>query len=99
MCLYLKVEVNFCNMCFIERKLVKNILNHLDFKPKRTISEVTQSCPNLCDPMDCSLPDSSIHGILQARILEWVAISFSRGSFQPTDRTCVSRIAGSHFNL
>ena len=43
-------------------------------------SEVAQSCPTLCDPMDCNLPGSSIHGILQARILEWGAISFSRGS-------------------
>ena len=42
--------------------------------------EVTQSCPTLCDPVDCSPPGSSIHGILQATILEWVAISFSRGS-------------------
>ena len=41
---------------------------------------VTQSCLTLCDPMDCSLPGSSIHGFLQARILEWVAIPFSRGS-------------------
>ena len=49
--------------------------------------EVTQSCPTLCDPMDCSLPGSSVHGILQARILEWVAISFSRGSSRPRDRT------------
>ena len=40
----------------------------------------TQSCLTLCDPVDCSPPDSSVHGILQARILEWVAISFSRGS-------------------
>ena len=39
---------------------------------------VTQSCPTLCDPMDCSLPGSSVHGIRQARILEWVAIPFSR---------------------
>ena len=38
---------------------------------------VTQSCPTLCDPMDCSLPGSSVHGIFQARILEWVAISYS----------------------
>ena len=45
-------------------------------------SEVAQSCPTLCDPMDCSLSGSSVHGILQARILEWVAISFSRGSSQ-----------------
>jgi len=40
---------------------------------------VTQSCLTLCNPMDCSLPGSSVHGILQARILEWVAIPFSRG--------------------
>ena len=46
---------------------------------------VSQSCPTLCNPMDCSLPGSSIHGILQARILEWIAISFSRGSSQPRD--------------
>ena len=44
-------------------------------------SEVTQSCPTLCDRVDCSPPGSSVHGILQARILEWVAISFSRGIF------------------
>ena len=43
-------------------------------------SEVAQSCPALCDPMDCSLPGFCIHGIIQARILEWVTISFSRGS-------------------
>ena len=43
-------------------------------------SEIIQSCPTLCEPMDCSLPGSSIHGIFQARVLEWVAISFSRGS-------------------
>ena len=42
--------------------------------------EVAQSYPTLCNPVDCSLPGSSVHGILQARILEWVAISFSRGS-------------------
>ena len=41
---------------------------------------VTQSCPTLCNPMDCSLPGSPVYGILQARILEWVAIPFPRGS-------------------
>ena len=41
-------------------------------------SEVTQSCPTLCNPMDCSLPGSSVHGIFQARVLQWVAISFSK---------------------
>ena len=62
--------------------------------PHQSESEVAQSCPTLCDPMDCSLPRSSIHGIFQARVLEWVAISFSRGSSQPTDRTWVSLIVG-----
>ena len=62
-------------------------------------SEATQLCPTLCNPMDCSLPGSSLHGILQARVLEWVAISFSRGSSQLRDRTGVSHIPGRHFNL
>ena len=51
-----------------------------------------QSCPTLCDPMDCSPQGSSAHGILQARILEWVAISCSRGSSQPQDQTHISCI-------
>ena len=49
--------------------------------------EVTQLCPTLSNPMDCSLPGSSVHGIFQARVLEWVAISFSRGSSWPRDWT------------
>ena len=53
----------------------------------------------LCDPVDCSPPNSSIYGILQARILEWVAISFSMGSSRPRDQTQVSCIAGRCFNL
>ena len=57
-------------------------------------SELAQSCPTLCDPMDCSLPGSSVRGILQARVLEWIAISFSRRSSRPRDQTRVSRIAG-----
>ena len=61
--------------------------------------EVAQLCPTLCNPMDCNTPGSSVHGILQARILEWVAISFSRGSSRPRDPTQVSCIAGRHFNL
>ena len=47
---------------------------------------VAQSCPTLCDPTSCSLPGFSVHWILQARILEWVAIPFSRGSSQPWDQ-------------
>ena len=61
---------------------------------------VAQSCPTLCSPMDCSLPGFPVHGILQARILEWLAISYSRGSSQPRDRThvsCVSCIVGRFF--
>ena len=58
-----------------------------------------KSCPTICDPMNCSPPGSSIHGTVQARILEWVAISFSRGSSWPRDRTLVSRIGGRCFNL
>ena len=53
---------------------------------------VTKLCPALCDPMDCSPPGSPVHGILQSRILEWVAISISRGSPWPRDRTHVSCI-------
>ena len=53
-------------------------------------SEVAQLCPTLCNPMDYSLPGSSIHGIFQARVLEWVVISFPRGSSQPSYQTQVS---------
>ena len=62
-------------------------------------SEVAQSCLTLCDCMDCSLPGSSVHGIFQARILEWVAISFSRRSSRPRDRTRVSLIVGRCFTI
>ena len=60
---------------------------------------VAQSCPTLCNPMDCSPPGSSVHGILQTRILEWVAISFSRGSSQPRDRTQMFCVAGRFFTI
>ena len=60
---------------------------------------VAQSCLTLHDPMDWSLPGASVHGIFQARVLEWVAISFSRGSSPPRDRTQVSHIAGRHFTI
>ena len=56
-----------------------------------------QSCPTQCDPMDHSPPDSSVHGILQARILEWAAIPFSRGSSWPRDRTQAFHIASRFF--
>ena len=62
-------------------------------------SEVAQSCPTLCHPMDCSPPGSSVHGILLARILEWGAIAFSRRSSQLRDQTRVSRIADRRFTI
>ena len=60
---------------------------------------VAQSCLALCNPMDWGPPGSSVHGILQARILEWVAISFSRGPSRPRDRTQVSCITGGFFTV
>ena len=60
---------------------------------------ITQLYLTLCDPIDCSLPGSSAHGISQARILEWVAIPFSRESSQARDETQVSRIASSFFTI
>ena len=61
--------------------------------------EVSQSCPTLCDPRDCSLPGSSVHGIFQAIVLEWIAISFSRKSSRPRDRTQVSDIVDKRFTV
>ena len=70
-------------MC-IKNRLKKN-------KTLIVVVYVSQSCPTLCDSVDCSLPGSSSHRILQARILQWVAISCSRGPSQPKDRTCVGK--------
>ena len=61
------------------------------------MSEVAQSCLTLCNPMDCSPSGSSVHGIFQARLLEWGAISLSRGSSQPRDQTRFSHIVGRSF--
>ena len=64
------------------------------------VSEFAQSCLTLCDPMDCrSLPRFTVHGIFQARALEWVAVSFYRGSSSPRDRTRVSHIGGRCFTI
>ena len=63
-------------------------------KPSQSLIEVVFDS---CNPMDCNLPNSSVHGILQARILEWVVISFSRGSSRHKNRTLVYYIAGRFF--
>ena len=72
---------------------------HVESSQFLVFSLVTQSCLTLCDLMDCRLPGFSIHGIFQVRVLEWVAISFSRGSSQPRDRTWVSHIVGRCFTV
>ena len=81
--------------------LLLNMLSRLviTFLPSSSESKVAQSCLTLCDPMDCSLPGSFIHEILQARILECIAISLSRGSSQPRDLTQVSCVAGRFFTV
>ena len=90
----LKVEI-FNMFFFYKWKYLRSI----NAKRISQESEVAQSCPTLCDPMDCSLSGSSVHGIFQARVLEWIAISFSRESSWPRDRTWVSHIAGRHFTV
>ena len=72
---------------------------HTDLGVVMNKVKVIHSCLTLCNPMDCSLPGSSVRGILQARILEWVAMPFSRGSSQPRDWTQASCIAGRFFTL
>ena len=82
---------------------LKSLLQHHNLKTSIIVlllirkERKVQSCLTLCNHMDCSLPGSSVHGIFQARVLEWVAISFCRGSSWPRDRTQVSHIAGRRF--
>ena len=80
-------------------KLKKVGKNTRPFKVKVKWSEVAQLCLTLCDPMDCSLPGSSVRGIFQERILEGVAIAFSRRSSPPRDWIQVSSIAGRCFTI
>ena len=92
------------SLCWWKRHILLVLLlplhpDSLYFKWFLKWREVTQTCQTLCDPMDCSLLHSSIHGIFQARVLEWVAISFSRGSSWPKDQTQVSRTVGRHFTV
>ena len=80
---------------FVTETLNKQIHTSLEVKWR----EVAQLCLTLCDLMDCSLPGSSVHGIFQVRILEWVVISFSRGTSWPRDQTQVSHIVGRRFTI
>ena len=85
--------------CFLYQWGFWSTVGYLQLSLKVKESEVAQSCLTLCDPMDCSPPGSSVHGISQARILEWGAIAFSRGFSRPRDRTQVSGIAGRHLTV
>ena len=86
----LKMIARYCNYL----KIVKTMPQHYHLCVWVCVCEVAQLCANLCDPMDCSLADFSIRGIFQPRVLEWDAISFSRGSSRPGDQTQVSCLAG-----
>ena len=79
------VQTPFLIHRFLSQSLFPYYICHSFFIEKVKESEVAQSCLTLCDPMACILPGSSIHGIFQARILEWVTISISRRSSQPRD--------------
>jgi len=86
--------LNRCDTCSeILLSLKKEWSLHILWHVCVCVHSVAQSCLTLCDPMDCSPPGSSVNGIFQARTLEWVAISSSRGSSQPRDQTWVSCIS------
>ena len=80
-----------------KNQLMKSAMQKIKTRKVKVL--VAQLCPTFCDPTDCSPPGSSVHGILQARILEWVAISFSRDSSQLKDQTWVSHTAGRFFTI
>ena len=86
----------FLKLCFVPFYLKIVCESYIDISLKKW-SAVAQLCPTLCDPMDCSLSGSFVHGVFQARVLEWIAISFSRGSSQSRNRT--RRIAGRCFTV
>ena len=99
---YCWIVFHCMNLCLFIHSPFEGLLGcfHLpSILSKESESEVAQSCLTLCDPMDCSLAGSAIHGIFQAGVLEWVAISFSRRSSRPRDWTWVSRIVGICFTV
>ena len=87
-----------CNRFELKQK-VTEVSRWMPSRGMKSESEVAQWCLTLCDPMDCSLPGSSVHGIFQARVLEWISTSFSRGSSQPRDRTWISHIVDRRFTV
>jgi len=87
-------SIDTCSVWFFSVLYIQLSLEWL--KAKVTVAQL---CLTLCDPMDCTLSGFSVHGILQARIPEWVAISFSRGSLRSRDQTWVSCIAHRFFTV
>ena len=97
-CYFLQFSrLHFVGNCLRSQTSREISLVHTHWNVIESESNIAQLCLTPCDPMDCSLPGSSIDGIFQARILEWVAISFSRRSSWPRDWTQISHIVGRHF--
>jgi len=115
MCCYIRLLMIFKNKYLQFSESLSNIQIHMvklpgtcyhfptsmcaDLKKVKVKMSVAQSRLTLCDPMDCSLPDSSVHKILQARILEWVAMPSSKGSSRHRGQTRVSHFAGRFFTI
>ena len=100
--------LEWVNISFSRESSQARDWTHISFTGRQTLSlgrlltwsvKIAQLCLTLCDPVNCSPPGSSVHGILQARIMEWVAVPFSRGSPQPKDGPQVSRIAGGFLTI
>ena len=94
-----KLQLKSHDCAFISTYIYIYTHTHIHIYIHTCVHACCLSMVSLYDPMDCSPPSSSIHGILQARVLEWIAIPFSRGSSQPRDRTQVSCIAGGFFTI
>ena len=86
------LHMNFSMCCILQRETAGQDTQSILRNPTTAAAKSLQSCPTLCNPIDGSPPGSPVLGILQARTLEWVAISFSRGFSQPGDQTHVSCI-------
>ena len=95
----LRIQLNFFTMLLLQHQFCVAKWLQGPSANTESESEVAQLCPTLCNPTDSSLLGSTVHGIFQARILDWAAISFSRGFSQPRDRTQVFCIADRHFTI
>ena len=93
------ISNSYCRIVYFCLQLCQIFFKYFGGCNYESECEVAQSCPTLSDPIDYSLPGTSIHGVFQAKILEWVAIFFSRRSFRPRDWTQVSHIVGRCFTV